>query len=277
MIALLAVGLGLVADDAGTPPPRWGEQGHRIVCEIAWQRLTPAGRQLVGRLMEDGHTGFVASCSWADAARSSTHPYTAPYHFVNIPAGSSGFDMSRDCGPSAGGCVTWAIGHYGMALQDGEDRVQRGVALRFLSHFVADLHQPLHAGHTVDLGGGRLEVRIELSPCAESANLHALWDVVVLCHGGLEWRQGADALAGAVTAAQAAAWSNLDVVGWTNESFRLAEDFAYRISGERMVDRAYLTRAVSIVREQLQRAGVRLAFLINRAAVGGLDFGFDTN
>ncbi len=259
-------------------PPRWGAEGHRIVCEIAWQRLTPAGQEFVRRLLEDGRAAFVESCSWADGARSSTHPHTDRYHFVNIPAGSSGLDMTRDCAPSVGRCVTWAIAHYGLALQNSDvDAAQRAVALKFLSHFVADLHQPLHAGHLVDLGGNRIVVRVELSPCAESVNLHALWDAVVLCHGGLAWPEGAGALGGAVTPEQAAFWSNVDVVGWTNESFRLAEDFAYRISRDRVIDRAYLTRAVFIAREQLQRAGVRLAFLINSAVAGRLDFGFDTN
>jgi hypothetical protein len=229
-------------------------------------------------LLEDGRAGFVESCFWADRARFTTHPHTARYHFVNIPEGSSGLDMARDCSPSVGRCVTWAIAHFGMALQDIDvDRVQRVVALKFLSHFVADLHQPLHAGRLVDLGGNRVELRVEPSPCADSVNLHALWDAVVLCHGGLSWPEGAEALAGGVTAEQAASWANVDVVGWTNESFRLAEEFAYRIPGEGVIDRDYLIRAVAIAREQLQRAGVRLAFLINSAAAGGLDFGIDSN
>ncbi|MCZ6917420.1 MAG: S1/P1 nuclease [Gemmatimonadetes bacterium] len=279
MNLLLGLVTVIVARELPAHPPRWGVEGHRIVCEIAWQRLTPAGKALVGSVLADGRLGFVESCSWADAVRSTTHRHTAPYHFVNIPPGSGGFDMPRDCSASVGRCVTWAIAHYGMELQNADrTRAQRAEALKFLSHFVADLHQPLHAGRLEDLGGNRIAVRIEGSPCVErDVNLHGLWDSVLLCHGGLTWPDGAAVLDRAVAAGQAAFWSNADLVAWTNESFRLAEGFVYRVPGGGVIDRTYLARAVVVTREQLQRAGVRLAFLISRAAAGGLDFVIDAN
>ncbi len=269
----------IVAGEPAAHSPRWGVEGHRIVCEIAWQRLMPAGRTLVGSLLDDGRLGFVESCSWADAVRSTTHRYTAPYHFVNILPGSGGFDMPRDCSASVGRCVTWAIAHYGMELQKADrTRAQRAEALKFLSHFVADLHQPLHAGRREDRGGNRIAVRVEGSPCVErDVNLHRLWDSGLLCHGGLAWPEGAGVLGRAVAAGQAALWSDSDVVAWTNESFRLAEGFVYRVPGGGVIDRPYLVRAVAVTREQLQRAGVRLAFLLNRAAAGELDFVIDAN
>jgi len=64
--------------------------------------------------------------------------------------------------------------------------VTRAEALRFLAHFVADLHQPLHCTErNGDKGGNLVKVTFLSEP--EVTNLHRVWDSmdrVVFAGGG---------------------------------------------------------------------------------------------
>ncbi len=255
---------------------RWGHEGHKIVCEIAWQRLDTTGRALVDELSQHSSSStFAESCNWADAVRYTSHRYTRNYHFINIASGSGGVDLERDCGDIELRCVPWAVQHYALLLQ-GRSRSgpERAEALWFLGHFVADLHQPMHAGRLADRGGNSIDVTfVPDSDCpARNLSLHTVWDSTFLCHAGLTWPDGAHELNNGITDEQAAAWADLDVLGWTNESFELDETFAYVLPRNHIIGPAYRRRAVQLSEIQLQRAGVRLAVLINAAAAGTIRF-----
>ncbi|HEX6559120.1 MAG TPA: S1/P1 nuclease [Longimicrobiales bacterium] len=252
----------------------WGEEGHRTVCAIAWQRLTPQAHTMIARLLgADDKTTFVEACLWADQIRPNV-PSTAPYHFVNIPAGASGFDMARDCADSKKHCVTWAIVHYANILADtSRSPNARRNALRFIGHFVGDVHQPLHAGRPEDLGGNR--VLVDFFGNAGSGdrrmNLHSVWDTQILRHARWQWAAAALRLNAEVVPDEAQQWQTLDVGAWTTESYRVCEDYVYtRLPQNGKIRNAYYRPALGYVEVQLQKAGVRLAFLLNSAAGGSL-------
>jgi hypothetical protein len=250
-----------------SPARAWGTQGHRIACEIAYRRLSDEGRALVYRLRQgDRDATFAESCMWADRVREATG--TGAYHYVNIPPAADGFDMDRDC-PAPRRCVTWAVVHYAGILQDAErPRSERAEALKYLGHFVVDLHQPLHVGLLSDRGGNRTRVVFDGKA---DVNLHSLWDTGVLERAGLIWPRAAVELDGMITAAQATAWSETDVREWTRESRALVKEVVYRtptggevVSGSEL-DERYLERALVVSQQRLQTAGIRLAHLINTA------------
>ncbi len=256
----------------------WGGEGHKIVCEIAFQNLNAEARGFLSQMRQadpERHASFSEDCVWADEARSTSEfGFTATYHYVNIEPGSAGFDMARDCGTVAH-CVTWAIPHYAGILADPvQPPLERARALKFLAHFVADVHQPLHASYAADRGGNSIDV----SEFGAHLSLHAVWDTSVLAIAGLRYPEAAVALADPIDQTDIAAWSNFDVVGWTNESFHFAETHAYRLrSGERIADGAelgmeYQNRSLEVAKKQLQRAGIRLAFLIRHAMANDLAF-----
>jgi hypothetical protein len=254
-----------------TPSPAraWGNEGHRIVCEIAWRRLTPAARTFVRDIREgDSSPTFAQSCTWADGVRKTTHKHTRPYHFINIPAGVSNPDMARDCADTAKRCSPWAIQHYAEILADpSRERRERREALKFVGHFVGDLHQPLHAGRPGDEGGNKISVDF----FGESLSLHSVWDSGILRRGGIGMSDAAT-LEDEITDAQASAWSTTDLLAWTDESYDHCENTAYVLPAQNRIRSDYFTPALRISREQLQKAGVRLAFLINEAAAGTLKF-----
>ena len=253
----------------------WSADGHKLVCEIAWRYLTPRARAMVEALRQgDDTASFAESCTWADDVRQD-RPATSAYHFINIPAGVAGVDLARDCADEARRCVPWAIKHYDVILANPAARfLDRQEALKFVSHFVGDLHQPLHAGRLADLGGNRLVVSWfgDRGSAENPMQLHRVWDAGLLRQAGIRWPDSAARLYGGITHTDVVTWSNADVLAWANESYRLCEDVVYTVvNGDDLAD-AYYSRALPEAQRRLQQAGVRLAFLLNEAAEGRASF-----
>ena len=87
----------------------WGQDGHRIVCAVAWDEMRPATRDRVKQLLDvDGREAFAETCTWADDYRNHGHRQTASWHFVNVPPYATKVDLARDCaGPRS--CVVAQI------------------------------------------------------------------------------------------------------------------------------------------------------------------------
>lgn len=263
-----------------TPPAAraWGNAGHQVVCEIAFERMGAEARQLVRdlrRLDPARSPSFNASCIWPDEVRNSTHRDTYEYHFVNVKDPAAGLDLARDC--EAKDCVSVAVRRYAVYLRDwvNDGRPQQGrvarraaEALKFLGHFVGDLHQPLHAGRKADLGGNDLEPVWE--PTGQNRKLHGMWDTDIPSFGGIRGASSADDLLEELDETEAATWKTLDPGAWVNESWVLARDVAYPSAEDDVVTEEEIEDALPIVREQLLKAGVRLAHLLDLAAAGTL-------
>jgi hypothetical protein len=256
----------------------WGNAGHQVVCEIAFQRMGQDARALVRELRradpEPSQT-FFASCTWPDAVRNNTHQGTGEYHFVNVKDPASGLDLARDC--EAKDCVTVAIRRYGVYLRDyalaGDDAKERlakraAEALKFLGHFVGDLHQPLHAGRAADRGGNDIEVVWE--PTGQRRKLHGMWDTDIPSFGGIRGVSAAPGLLAELDETEAAAWMTQAPGAWLEESWVLARDVAYPSATDDLVSEDEIDAALPVVREQLLKAGVRLAHLLDLAAAGTL-------
>ena len=89
--------------------------------------------------------------SWADDYRRD-HPETRPWHYIDIPLPESKIDMAREC-PN-GQCVIAQTERFLSVLNDLKaDKAAKAEALKFVVHFVGDLHQPLHDEDNADKGG----------------------------------------------------------------------------------------------------------------------------
>jgi nuclease S1 len=238
----------------------WGTEGHRLVIRIAEGMLTPAARAEVALVLAPGES-LAALASWADEIRTS-RKYTEAWHFIDIPINSAGLDTKRDCPPS--GCVISKIAEFRKAWTDpAASPASRREALLFLVHLVGDLHQPMHCSNNNDKGGNDVHIVF----LGEATNLHALWD-----HGLLNRMPDEDHLLASVsrmtTPERAAKWSRGTVEEWAGESFRLAQTVAYGDlprSGLGPISQGeeYQRTAEPIVRDQIAKAGVRLAAILN--------------
>jgi hypothetical protein len=242
----------------------WGQEGHRVVALIAERHLTPVAQTEVARLLAiEGASGMAAVASWADDFRS-THRKTAPWHFVDVPLAASGCDHTRDCPHNQ--CVVAKTNEFAAVLADRSARDRkRALALKFLIHLVADLHQPLHAADRHDRGGNEVQVLYR----GYWTNLHHLWDVeLVLADGGANGTALAQRLDHDIGPAEMARLSAGTPIAWANHSHAQAVSVAYGALPENSDEDlagAYTEAALPVVEAQLSKAGLRLAALLNAA------------
>ena len=156
----------------------WGAVGHRVVARIAWAWLTPAAGPRPRRCSAAGVDAVsVAAATWADEVRSA-RPETYNWHFVDIPSASRDTTPTRDCpATEKGDCVIAEIARARVDLVDARrTSALKAEALKFLIHFVGDLHQPLHAIDNHDRGGNDVSVNALRGEEGRATNLHAAWD-----------------------------------------------------------------------------------------------------
>ena len=249
----------------------WGVEGHQVIADIARGHLTETTRQHVRELL--GTDDLASIAIWADDVRSQ-RPETFGWHFVDIPMNSSGFLESRDCyrpnekHPESledhHNCVVDRISMFQSVLADGNLPASKRVeALKFLVHFVGDLHQPLHAMDEARGGNDIHVVEFGSSQCGTRlCNLHLVWDVGLIEHSG---RNEAAYVAYAETQISQQKLQNRahgSPAEWANESFKLAHQVWLNQGGQ--ADEAYYKKNIEIVDERLALGGLRLAALLNQ-------------
>ncbi|MDH3497838.1 MAG: S1/P1 nuclease, partial [Gemmatimonadota bacterium] len=128
-----------------------------------------------------------------------------------------------------------------------------------LIHFVADIHQPLHAGYARDRGGNSTRVVF----LGDSTNLHWVWDGALLTALGLG-PHAADRLHAAIRPVDRHLWHDTDPARWADESFQLVEHQVYVGTGDGPLGAPYVEQHRHVIHHQLLKAGVRLGALLNR-------------
>ena len=205
----------------------WGPKGHSIVADIAASRLTLVTKENVQLLL--GNDTLASVSSWADTVRKERDE-SYGWHFVDIPKDAPGFSEERDCFRPQDkhkdtltdhhNCVVDRIEIFEKVLADeNASRTVRAEALRWIVHFVGDLHQPLHAVEEAH-GGNDIKLPVFGSPkCGDyDCNLHWAWDTLLLEHTGYseeEYVQRLQKLIEQQNLAQQAAGTP---EGWANES-----------------------------------------------------------
>ncbi|CAN5592383.1 S1/P1 nuclease [soil metagenome] len=242
----------------------WSAAGHRIVGELAAAELTPRARSEVARLLAGEPEPTLAGVStWADQLRdggAARGKATAPWHYINFRRGTCSFDPPRDC--ARGDCVVGAINRQFWILADrGRPLAERRDALKFLVHFVGDVHQPLHNSARDDRGGNNYQVNLR----GRGSNLHRIWDHTLLEHRKLDPPAYAAMLRrGPSLPAPPTGGSANPALDWALESCRLVERPGFYPDGH-VIDQRYLDAHRPIAERRLREAGSRLAGLVNLA------------
>jgi hypothetical protein len=256
----------------------WGPQGHRLVAALATEYLTPSARAAVEKLIGPETLPDVAS--WADGFRQDNYQ-TFSWHFVDIPTAATAYDRDRDCprqpGVEAGAaadrwrdCAVDRILYQEQRLANlSLDRADRAIALKFLVHFVGDLHQPYHALGFEAGGNGVLVSIFGRTECGNDAarpspcNLHSAWDSALIAHRGLD---DAAYLAVLRAVVRNKRWT-IDAPGtpaeWAMQSKTAAK--AALLPQHGSVDEAYYRAHIGEIEQRLALAGLRLAAVINRS------------
>ncbi|MCT6700022.1 S1/P1 nuclease [Rheinheimera sp. 4Y26] len=238
----------------------FGRTGHQQICQLAYQQATAQTRQQIDMLLQfkPGET-FAKGCVWPDEARNEpAFSYSKPHHFINVKRDARKVEH-KDC--ASAGCLLSAIRHHSAVLKTTENSLQKLQSLLFLSHFVADLHQPLHVSYADDLGGNKTAVYFLKQP----GNLHGVWDSGLLRALGYEENEHllqqkfAD-----VATRKIRSWQHGDALFWANESLTQTRKVYQAYRPGMLLDEQAVLRDGPVVETRMLQAAVRLAWLLDK-------------
>lgn len=280
---VLALSLLLLSESA-LP---WGQEGHKIVGDIASRYLTSEASQQVAMLLKDdlaaneqasGRTTLGEVASWPDETRGK--PAAAGkdgWHFEDIPVCGQ---ASQDQICPQGNCASAQLARLSEVLRDPQASARdRNEALKWVVHLVGDIHQPLHAADHHDHGGNTVKVSFfgkRNGTDGRPLNLHKIWDVQIVERVISDAGGEAAFLNRNTTPEEVAGWVGGMVQDWMQETNGLARDLAYaklplgfacnaQITQLEPIGQTYYAEAGPVVEVQLWKAGVRLASLLNVA------------
>lgn len=242
-----------------------------IASEATWPSL----------LLEKSPEGAAATALWHSVKLDAAKPDfgKACYGRPDLPSGTAAIH-----GPQKD-CVIDKINEFARELSEpGVAAGERVMALRFLLNLTGDLHQPLDAIDHGDDGGNCVAV---LPPGSRApVRLGTYWnDTLVAAAEGRDAVTAADQIVAGLTPVEITQWSDGTLESWARETYELAKSATYgfpaaAVAGSRAatgrggdtgrcsattvyrLDAAYQERAIAAVRQQLAKAGVRLALLL---------------
>ncbi len=286
---LAAAAVALLATLAASAPAlAWGALGHRLVGALAERHLSPAAEAEVKRLLAGEPEPTLAGvANWADRLRDldpDRFKATSKWHYVNTPPGQDcDYVPPRDC--PDGQCVIGAIEAQRRILADRSQPLEaRRDALKFIVHFVGDVHQPMHANDKDDLGGNRYQIslRTDLQPeeyarknyvdGVMGTNLHSVWDYYIL--GSTGFGAGSDAVSPYADKLDRLPWPPMPADGpgtgpeaWAHESCSLVDARGIYPAVHKL-DSAYLDEYRPLAEQRIRQAAWRLAQVLE-ADLGG--------
>lgn len=265
----------------------WGAGGHMMVASIAFPRLNPHAAAKVRQLLAlpidpvsvtNKSLDFVNAAHWADDLRPfAEFDSFKPLHFIDQAFSTDGTQVPTNL-PEPDNVVK-ALQDNVEILKTSTDPNAQAQALRFIIHFVGDIHQPLHCAARVsaanpegDQGGNLVKIKVG----NKQTNLHSYWDGGITSFPKTGPNFAPPPLSQIPPAARIARTGNPatnpkiklnepeNFSGWAQESLELAKTVAYKgiVNGSRP-GAAYNKRALKVVRQRVAWGGYRLAALLN--------------
>ena len=251
----------------------WNAAGHAAVAAIADSQLTPAARaQVSGLLLGDldrqerpsGRKTLMEVASWADEIRDEavkTEPLAYKgWHVRGNQVCSQKLGACRE-----GHCVDELIIRFTAVLADRQQSSRaRNEALKWVVHLVGDLHMPLHSG--VNRNGGSARVQMEGVRLKADASFHSVWDSELLDAALRGWVRESVTISKADLPRDAASRWMIETRDLAlREVYEPLPGFSCQASLPEpiVLDAAYQQASIAIVRRQIERAGLRLAQLLN--------------
>ncbi|KZO95800.1 nuclease Le1 [Calocera viscosa TUFC12733] len=268
----------------------WGDDGHEVVGYIAQAFLTSGAASFVSEYLDSSYDGQLGpAATWADSVKyEKAYEWSQPYHFVDAMdsplSGSCSVEETRDC--DSEGCILTAIANYTTRVTDTSlSKTQRDEALKFLTHFLGDVTQPLHC-ENYEVGGNDISVTFN----GASDNLHSVWDTGMIelnlkANYDDSVADYADALVQRIQSgdlqSQASGWiacvnptEKLDSratisplecpIEWARDANAYDCSYVFQYTkGSDLATTSYYTGAIPIIDVQLAKGGYRLAAWLN--------------
>lgn len=264
---------------ASTQAFSWGATGHLVINEIAYEHLTPTVRTKVDQLVKTfsqtypRFNNFLIDGDWPDYLRQTGVNAFNNWHYIDQAFSYDTQNLPRYRETN----VVWAILQSEKVLtSQSSDPFSRAMFLMFLTHFVADAHQPLHCAvlYSKEFPQGDQGGNLYLIKNKFASNLHSYWDQGADFywqnrHSSKLSTDGVEQLAHKIEHDYPESYfavraTDLDPKHWTQESFLIAKNFAYQAEYNQVLTKIYQKQAQIIVEKQTALAGYRLAGILNQ-------------
>ena len=236
----------------------WGALGHRIVGEIAESHLSNKARKSVYKIL--GNESIAIASNWADFIKAN--PFYKKYsswHYVNFKKGVNKDEfeylLSADTDEDAYTGINFLTDQ--LKNHNLPDSIKTHY-LKLLIHIVGDIHQPLHVGRQEDLGGNKINVKW----FNEDANLHKVWDGRILNFQQLSYTEYTKSI-NFSTKEDRLKLQSAPLSEWLFESYTIANSIYDGVLPNEKLGYLYNYNNIKTVNNQLLKAGIRLAGLLN--------------
>ena len=233
----------------------WGQKGHDVVAYIAENHLTPEAAQRVAEVL--GGRSLVYYANWMDnASHTPAYAHTKTWHYMNIDEGETLETQPRHPKGDVLTAINGIIKHIEKGKLSKEEEFDE---LRMLIHLMGDMHCPMHAGRSTDLGGNRVKVLY----FNRETNLHSIWDssLVESAHNWSysEWQFQLDRL----TDGEKVSASEGTPTDWFNQTQEICTEIYESTPAKSDLSFDYIAKYTPVIEQQFLRGGYRLARLLN--------------
>lgn len=239
----------------------WGATGHRVIAEIAQRNLNKKASKQVTKLLDNYPMAYWSV--WADNIKSDTTDrwkHTHIWHYVNIPGDLSKPEMEKAVNNVKQANVYSEIPRLCEIIKNKESSMdEKCEALYFLIHLVGDLHQPMHIGREEDLGGNKITV----SWFGARTNLHAVWDGSLINNEKYSYTEYT-AILNRISSKEKKEIQKGAIADWFFDTYQITNEIYSSIKNGDKLSYDYPYKYKTTVELQLQRAGLRLAAILNQ-------------
>lgn len=234
--------------------PEWGATGHRTVGEIAQEHLKKSTEKKINKLLK-GESLALVSTFGDDIKSDKRFKHLDPWHYINMPFEVKYEDSEKNPEGDIYKAINTCIEILNNKNSSEDDQIFH---LKMLVHLMGDIHQPMHVGRVEDKGGNT----IQLQWFKRGTNLHRVWDSDMIEHFGMSYKELAENKQ-QVSKGQINAWEQGSVLDWLTETHQLTPSIYSSVEVGQNLSYEYAYENLSLVREQLHKAGVRLAKVLN--------------
>ena len=231
----------------------WGNTGHRTTGEVAEHFLTEKTKIEIQKILMD--PSLAMASTWSDEMRSNPdfRKYN-PWHYANMPLNQTYANSKK----SSKGDIVQAIKLSKSKLKnDNISLDEKAFYLRYLVHLIGDIHQPLHVGRGEDRGGNEIKVKW----FGENSNLHRVWDTNMIDNYQMSYTELSSHL---LTVFSEKDIKLLSEYEWVNESQNKVKIIYNNVNNGDYLGYDYIYDNFDIVKQQLFKAGYRLAGTLNK-------------